>query len=92
MIEGAVITFVEITRMVQTREALRKANHLVRMAVVVRDSRDAITVQDLDGRILAWNPAAVRIHGWSAEEARAGGAIVGDVGPVLVRRRLDCFM
>jgi two-component system CheB/CheR fusion protein len=26
------------------------------MAVVVRDSSDAITVLDLDGRIIAWNP------------------------------------
>ena len=69
VIEGAVITFLEITEMVLTREALRKANDLMRMAVVVRDSRDAITVQDLDGRILAWNPGAVRIYGWSEAEA-----------------------
>jgi two-component system CheB/CheR fusion protein len=71
VIEGAVITFVEITEVVRTREALRKANQLLRLAVVVRDANDAITVQDLDGRILAWNPGAVRMYGWSEAEALA---------------------
>jgi two-component system CheB/CheR fusion protein len=37
--------------------------------VVVRDAHDAITVQDLDGRIIAWNPGAVRMYGWSEAEA-----------------------
>ena len=32
--------------------ALRKANDLLRLAVVLRDAHDAITVQDLDGRIV----------------------------------------
>ncbi len=69
VIEGAVIAFLDITEIVRTREALRKANELHRLAVVVRDAHDAITVQDLDGRILAWNPGAVRIYGWSEAEA-----------------------
>jgi two-component system CheB/CheR fusion protein len=69
VIEGVVITFVEITEIVRTREALRKANALLRLAVVVRDAFDAITVQDLDGRILAWNPGAVRMYGWTEAEA-----------------------
>jgi two-component system CheB/CheR fusion protein len=37
--------------------------------MVARDAHDAITVQDLDGRILAWNPGAVRLYGWSEAEA-----------------------
>jgi two-component system CheB/CheR fusion protein len=69
VIEGAVITFVDISEMKQMREALRKANDLLRLAVVVRDSHDAISVQDLEGRILAWNPGAERIYGWSEAEA-----------------------
>ena len=69
VIEGVVITFVEITEIVRSREALRKANEMLRLAVVVRDATDAITVQDLDGRIIAWNPGAVRLYGWTEEEA-----------------------
>ena len=69
VIEGAVISFVDITEMTKTREALHKANDLKRLAVVVRDAHDAITVQDLEGRTLAWNPGAVRLYGWSESQA-----------------------
>jgi len=61
----------DITERRANEEALRKANELLRLAVVVRDSHDAITVQDLDGRIIAWNPGAVRMYGWSEAEALA---------------------
>jgi two-component system CheB/CheR fusion protein len=69
VIEGAVITFVEITEVKRVREALHKANELLRLAVVVRDAHDAITVQELSGRIIAWNPGAERLYGWSEAEA-----------------------
>jgi two-component system CheB/CheR fusion protein len=69
VIEGAVVSFIDITEVVRTREALRKANEMLRLAVVVRDAHDAITVQDLDGRILAWNPGAQRLYGWTESEA-----------------------
>ncbi len=51
-IEGAVITFIDIT------------NSLNRLAVVVMDSRDAITVQDFEGTIHSWNPGAEKLYGW----------------------------
>ena len=69
VIEGVVITFVDITEPKRVEEALAKANDQLRLAVVVRDSSDAITVHDLDGRIIAWNPSAVRMYGWSETEA-----------------------
>jgi two-component system CheB/CheR fusion protein len=69
VIEGAVITFLDISDAVKTREALHKVNDLLRLAVVVRDAHDAITVQDLTGRTLAWNPGAVRLYGWSEGQA-----------------------
>jgi len=71
VIEGAVISFENITEMVRTRGALLKANDLLRLAVVVRDSHDAITVQDLEGRTLAWNPGAERLYGWTEAQALA---------------------
>ena len=69
VIEGAVITFFDISEMRRTREALRSANDLLRLAVVVRDAHDAIVLQDMEGRILAWNPSATRMYGWSEAEA-----------------------
>jgi two-component system CheB/CheR fusion protein len=65
VIEGAVLTLFDITEMKGTRDALRESEALRRMAVVVRDAHDAITMQDLEGRILAWNPAAEKMFGWS---------------------------
>jgi two-component system CheB/CheR fusion protein len=69
VIEGAVITFTDITDMKAARVVLQESETLRRLAVVVRDSRDAILVQGLDGRILAWNPGAERSYGWSEAEA-----------------------
>ena len=71
VIEGAVITFTEITELKKARAALRESEALLRLAVVVRDAHDAITVQDMEGRILAWNPGAERMYGWSEAEALA---------------------
>jgi two-component system, chemotaxis family, CheB/CheR fusion protein len=64
VIEGAVITFVDIT-------SIKKAEATQRLAIVVRDAHDAITLQDLQGQILAWNPAAERLYGWPETEALA---------------------
>ena len=71
VIEGAVISFVEITALVKARDELRRSNDLQRLAVALRDASDAITVQDLDGRILAWNPSASRLYGWTEAQALA---------------------
>jgi len=71
VIEGAVITFTEITEIKKAQAALRESEDLRRLAVVVRDAHDAIAVQDLEGRILAWNPGAERMYGWSEAEALA---------------------
>lgn len=49
------------------REALGSEER--RLAMVVRDSNDAIIVYELDGRIRAWNPAASRLYGYTEEEA-----------------------
>ncbi len=71
VIDGAVITFFDITEIKQAKEALQNAATLRRLAVVVTDSRDAILVQDLDGKIVSWNPGAARLYGWSEAEALA---------------------
>ena len=69
VIEGAVLTFMDITEMKRVEAELVEANKLLRLAVPARDARDAMTVQDMTGRIIAWNPAAARLYGWTEDEA-----------------------
>ncbi|MFQ5713734.1 MAG: ATP-binding protein [Candidatus Scalinduaceae bacterium] len=42
---------------------------LQRLATVINDSNDAVTLQDLEGNILAWNAGAEKMYGWNAKEA-----------------------
>jgi two-component system CheB/CheR fusion protein len=69
VIEGAVITFFDITEMKRLRAQVREAEELRNLALVARDARDAMTVQDLAGCILAWNRGATALYGWSESEA-----------------------
>jgi len=69
VIKGAVITFTDITEMKRAREILKESEAIRRLAIVVQDSSDAIVLHDMEGRILAWNPMAERIYGWSEAEA-----------------------
>jgi len=63
LIDGVVITFDDITE-------FKRAERDTRMlAALMQDSYDAIIVQDLEGRILAWNRGATRLYGWSKEAA-----------------------
>jgi two-component system CheB/CheR fusion protein len=61
LIDGVVVTFSDITR-------IRRSENLQRLAAVVQDANDAITVQDFDGKILAWNQAAEKVYGWRETE------------------------
>jgi len=70
-IEGVVMTFIDID-IDSVKDAERMRNALQqerRLAAVVRDSSDAVTVQDFSGSILAWNRRASEIYGYSEEEA-----------------------
>jgi two-component system CheB/CheR fusion protein len=59
VIDGVVLTFVDIT----------ERRHLRRLATVLADANDAVTVYRLDGRITAWNRKACEIYGYTEEEA-----------------------
>ncbi len=83
VIEGVVITFFDITEMKHAKELLANSSEQLRLAVVVRDSYDAILMLGLEGGITAWNPAAQRIFGWS--EAEALGMNIRDITPEELR-------
>jgi two-component system CheB/CheR fusion protein len=70
VVAGAVMTFTDITQIKRNEESLREAEaESRRLATVVRDSNDAITVMGLDGQILAWNRGAERMYGYTEAEA-----------------------
>ena len=56
------------TRDITERRAIAELKE--RLADIVEHSEDAIISQDLDGLITSWNPAAERIYGYAAEEAK----------------------
>lgn len=55
------------------------SKELRRLATVVLDSNDAITVQDFNGNILEWNKGAVKMYGWP--EAKARKMNIGEIIP-----------
>lgn len=55
--------------MIQTNKQDQIDANLRRLATVVRDSNDAITVQDFEGNISAWNKGAIKMYGYSEAEA-----------------------
>lgn len=50
-------------------ERKRAEESLLRLAAIVESSSEAIIGNNLDGTIVTWNPGAVRLFGYSAEEA-----------------------
>jgi two-component system CheB/CheR fusion protein len=62
-IEGAILTFTDVT---QVKRADEQA---LRLATVLMDSNDSVTVHDFDGKITAWNRGAERMFGYSEAEA-----------------------
>ncbi|WP_345789617.1 PAS domain S-box protein [Paraburkholderia terrae] len=60
---GAVITWTDITHVKRLDERAR------RLAAVVQDSNDAVTIFDRTGHFLAWNKAATTMYGYSETEA-----------------------
>ncbi len=63
VIDGVVLTFIDLTN---SKEAEKQER---RLATVVKDSNDAVTIQDFDGNILAWNRGAEEMYGYSEAEA-----------------------
>ncbi|MES9860893.1 MAG: chemotaxis protein CheB [Candidatus Thiodiazotropha sp. LLP2] len=68
-IDGAVITFIDISVVKDIDRIKKSLARERRLATVVSNSNDAIMVQDLDGNIQAWNPAAEALYGYTEKEA-----------------------
>ncbi len=90
IIDGVVITFVNITKIKRAEEALRDSEVNRHLAAVVRDSNDAITVQDFEGNIMAWNKGAVNMYGYSEDEALKMN--IFDIVPEDKRKEASAFI
>ena len=62
VIKGVVMTVIDIHK-------IKQAEKVRRLATVLEDANDAITVQDFEGRILAWNKGAENLYGLTESEA-----------------------
>lgn len=62
-INGLVVTFIDVTQRYKSDEQMR------RMATVLHDSSDAISVVGFDGNIIAWNRGAEALYGYSEAQA-----------------------
>jgi two-component system, chemotaxis family, CheB/CheR fusion protein len=62
VIDGLVMTFVDITRM-------KEWDDIQRLATVVKDSNDAILLMDFEGKITAWNKGAEKMYGYKEGKA-----------------------
>lgn len=60
---GVVVTFIDVTARVAAEAQSR------RLAGVLWDSNDAVTLLNFDGRIVAWNRGAERVYGYSEAES-----------------------
>jgi two-component system CheB/CheR fusion protein len=68
---GVILTFVDIDQLKKTQIELqqREQEDTQRLATMVHYSRDAISLQTLDGQILTWNRGAEELYGWTQAEA-----------------------
>ena len=71
-------------------EERRMEERLRRLATVLIDSNDAITLLDLTGRIVAWNRGAERMYGWT--EAEALQMNVRELVPKAKIKEMDSFL
>jgi len=69
VIDGVVITFTDLTKDKELEEREHRLAAELRLAAVIKDSNDAVTLQDLDGNILDWNKGAEKLYGYSQTEA-----------------------
>lgn len=67
-IDGAVLTFIDITARREVEERLHEGER--RMRIVAESTKDyAITTLDEEGRVVTWNAAASRMFGFEESEA-----------------------
>ena len=68
LIDGAVITFFDISELKRLEQVLEERKHLCILAELVQESDDVIVIQDTTGSLQAWSNAATKLYGWNESE------------------------
>ena len=91
-VSGLVFGLADVTRRVRLEQEKRQAEE--RLRAMANAARDAMIMMDDHGRICFWNAAAVRIFGYSEEEALGKplhALIAGEEGRRLFEQQLPTF-
>jgi two-component system CheB/CheR fusion protein len=68
-IEGVVVTFVDVSDLKETDQALRRSE--AQLQTILENLTEGLVVADIEGRLFQWNQAALEMHGFaSLDEAR----------------------
>jgi two-component system, chemotaxis family, CheB/CheR fusion protein len=82
--EGVVLTLTDISALEQARA------RLAQLSAIVESSEEAIIGHDLEGHVITWNNGAVRLYGYTTEEAV--GRHISFLVPPEQRREIDTIL
>lgn len=71
---ACVVTAIDITERKKMEETLRASR--AQLETIVENLDEGVVVSDLDGNLLHWNSAALRLHGYTKEDHRNLTALV----------------
>ncbi len=85
------MTFIDIDSSKQAERLRESLQQERRLDAVVRDSNDAVMLQDFAGRILAWNRRAHEMYGYSEDEALKlnGSVLIPEAGREAARKLIE---
>jgi len=76
---GAVVTFIDISKRLETQQALKESEQ--DLAITLNSIGDAVVATDAQGRVSKMNPVAEKLTGWSFKQAQ--NKLLKDIFPII---------